>query len=186
MQNKIIIIIGKKGSGKSHLANLLMLEKSVDKKVLIYDTLNEYDYPIADLDKFPTLKKGIFRVTPIECQDDKEFFGSICEYVYKIQNTVLLVDEIDMYCSATSHVEYLTKICRYGRHKQVDLIAITRRPSDVPRSITAMADEFYVFKIQEPKDISYLKNIDFQIKEKIDKLVRNKVQGYTTHVKIIP
>lgn len=178
--------MGKKGCGKSHLANEFILAFSVDKKVLVYDTLNEYDFPVIDLDSFQNLSKGVFKVSPIDCQDEHIFFASICEYVYKIGDTVLVVDEIDMYCSPQSQVEYLTKICRYGRHRAVDLVAITRRPHDIPRSITAMADEFYIFKIQEPKDIKYLRNFDYEIESKINSLTLDPVGGYTNYIKVIP
>lgn len=177
MQNKIIIIMAKKGCGKSTRANNLILERASEKRVLVYDTLNEYDFRLFDTKTFPTLKKGVRKVSPINSHDEQQFFASICEYVYTLGDTVLVVDEIDMYCSANTQVEYLTKICRYGRHKEIDLIAITRRPHDLPRGVTAMADELHISKIQEPRDITYLRSYDSDIETKLKNIKTHKL-GY--------
>jgi hypothetical protein len=177
MQNKIIIIVAKKGCGKSTRANKLILGCAAKKRVLVYDTLNEYDYKPFIAEEFKKAKKGIWKVCPIDAKDEKQFFASVCEFVYTAGDIVFLVDEIDMYCKPSQSVEYMTKICRYGRHRGVDLIAITRRPHDIPREITAMADEFHISKIQEPRDIVYLKTLDPDMENKL-KNVKTYPEGY--------
>jgi len=169
--------MAKKGCGKSTRANGMILERASKKRVLVYDTLNEYDYKPLDTEQFLKAKKGVWKVSPINVTDEHEYFSTICKFVYEVGDVVLVVDEIDMYCSASTQVEYMTKICRYGRHKGVDLIAITRRPHDLPRSITAMTDEFHISKIQEPRDVIYLKKLDAGIEKKLAN-IKTYPEGY--------
>jgi DNA helicase HerA-like ATPase len=50
-------------------------------------------------------------------------------------------------------------LIRYGRHQDVELIGISRRPAEVNRDLTANANEIYIFRTHEPRDIAYFREI---------------------------
>ena len=70
-----------------------------------------------------------------------------------------MIEELDFYCSATRQQTYIERILRYGRHQYLNIIGISRRAAEVPRTITSQADAVVSFRQQEPRDIQYLSSL---------------------------
>jgi len=87
---------------------------------------------------------------------DPSVAESCFQYVFACGNMVLLVDEVDLWLSHTRPSETLLSIIRYGRHRQIDLCAISQRPANVVRDLTAQADFIVMFQSTENRDVEYL------------------------------
>lgn len=162
MNNFIITILGKKGSGKTHLAkNIIAL---CPLPVFIIDSLHEYSQGviynnIKDLiyDYVNKLNKSnVYILRPVSDIDIDTMF----KCVYKINNTLTLVcEEADMYCNPYKIDEYFSNIIKYGRHYNHNIIAISRRPAEINRLLTSQSDCIITFRQTEARDLQYLKQI---------------------------
>lgn len=81
--------------------------------------------------------------------------------------TLCVFDEIDLYGKNNEYIEFLYK---FGRHKEIDLISISRRFYDLPVIVRALTNEFYCFQITEERDLKYLSN--FISKEEIKEIIK--------------
>lgn len=82
------------------------------------------------------------------------------------KSTLVVFDEIDLYGKNDFRISFLY---RFGRHKAIDIIAVSRRFYDLPVIPRALTDEFFLFQITEERDLSYLK--DLVPKETVKKLI---------------
>lgn len=164
--NKIITIIGKRGYGKSTLAKQLMLQSY--NHIFIYDYLREYtgavysDYKSLTSDINQSKKIHIYRGS------DYNFFVNSCWAVSKkVNGCMCILDEVDLFGKNNSAVEYLY---RYGRHRKIDIVAISRRFYDLPVITRALTDEFFILRITEQRDLEYLEKICHGISETVTSL----------------
>jgi len=174
-EKKVIIIIGKRGSGKSFLANKLI---DREPRLVVYDTMSEYKNGVVfgtenynDLLLFwKNVYRGRFKLIYRPLKPDAEI-ERICELVYKLGGCCFLVEEIDCYCSSNQISDNFAAIIQRGRHKNITLIGVTQRPFGINRLLTAMAKEVYVFNTNEPRDREYLRTLLGQeIEQKLDAL----------------
>lgn len=143
----IVTIIGKRGKGKTSLAKELVADSNA-KQIFIYDFLGEYI-------SFATEKVLVSR------GDLYEFCQTVWNTSHSQFKTLIVFDEIDLYGKDNFHIEFLY---RYGRHKNIDIVAVARRFYDLPVTARALTDSFYLFQITEERDINYLRrfiNEDF-------------------------
>lgn len=159
--NEITVIFGKKGSGKSNLAKFLLYEGARGKSLFIWDFLGEYgsygivfDNTLSILQYLKTRKPPYKIILQSKRIDD---FDNFCKVIYNIGNIYLLVEETDSVCNANKIYDSFAYIIRYGRHYNLDILAITRRPFDIARLLTANADKIYCFQYNEPRDLQYLR-----------------------------
>lgn len=160
--NEVIVIFGKRGSGKTTLAKKLILGR---KRLFIFDTLREYKvglvtYDIIQAIEFLTEHQDrIFRLSFSPETNDKIAFDHSCKLIYALEDLTFLIEEVDNYCSAQNVSEVFSKIIRYGRHKNISLITTSRRTAEVPRLLTSQATDFYIFSHHEPRDIDYFSHL---------------------------
>ncbi len=158
-EKKIILIFGKRGSGKSYLANKLI---SQEQKLLIFDTLSEYTEGVVfeDYPKFAEFWKLVYRhpyrliYRPLKPTEE---INTIAGLVYTIGDCCLLVEEIDCYCTSYQIGDEFAHVIQRGRHKNITLIGVTQRPYGIHRLLTSQAKEIYVFNTNEPRDRDYLR-----------------------------
>ncbi len=67
-----------------------------------------------------------------------------------------MAEELDQFCSSNQLSPGAKHILFRGRHADLTFIGITQRPFGINRTVTALANEVYVFKTDEPRDIRYL------------------------------
>lgn len=168
-KNTIITIISRKGSGKSVLMQGLAYANP--KSAFIFDptaSLEPTDNRIFfdyEVDNFTKLVNRIGRklyelkleIVIQNCENPE----TILEIIYNhLSNIQVVIDEVDLsYSSGISNNTYLYKLCNFGRHKQIDLIGVARRPANTPRALTSQSDFIYLGNSnREPRDLSYLKD----------------------------
>jgi hypothetical protein len=153
------LIIGKTGSGKSVKALKLCEDRP---RVVFFDTLgHDYSdgvvfYDLAAIKAF-WLKcyRGRFRLIYRPTNEIEEF-DQLCDLCYKCGNLTLVAEELDLFCPPLQVTPGLRYILKRGRHADITFIGITQRPYGIDRMVTALANEVYVFKTDEPRDIKYL------------------------------
>lgn len=160
------LIIGKTGSGKTVKALKLIEGKP---RVVIFDTLG-HDYSdgvvFYDMPALKTFWNGVNRRGVKVYQgrfhliyrptNEVEEFDEVCDLTYKCGNLVLVAEELDLFCPPRQLTPGIRHILKRGRHHDITFIGITQRPYGIDRTVTAMANEVYVFKTDEPRDIKYL------------------------------
>lgn len=180
MQNEIIVILGRKGSGKTYLARRIMADKRrlivFDPKWQLSDLGLVIHNPIDLISYIKANHSGSFRVVyqpDVDIQEEGALFRDFQDVVacaYYTKNLYLFLDEIYLYTSRTKRGNVLENIINSGRHDQISIVATTIRHTDTSRNLTAQADMLIAFQIQEPSDIEYLKTYFGPLAEKLPTL----------------
>lgn len=159
-----IIIEGKSGSGKTELAKHLCRQF---ERVVCIDVLGQFDGVIIEkplkLKEFleiNAMKKFTvsYRSKCISSDDLIEEFEFINrEIIHKCFNICYVVDEVDNYATSYKIPPYFNGLIQRGRHKNISIIATTRRHAETSRMLTAQADHIFTFKQIEKNDLNTLK-----------------------------
>jgi len=170
LEKIIILIFGKRGSGKSVLAEKLCRDL---RRLLIYDTLGEYTEGVIIRD-LPALKDfwtkvycGNFRIIyqPVDPEGD---FDSVCRVVYECEDLTYLVEELDRYSRPLAMSRVFKNIVQDGRHQNIELIGVTQRPHGIDKLLTSQAKQMFIFNTTEPRDIDYFKDVvGYEVVKKI-------------------
>lgn len=163
------VVLGQTGFGKTTLARALIAQAP---RVVGFDLRREHDALAlswddccAFVDRMPL---DHFRVT---C-NDLERAEELCALAYALGETVaereggarvtVLLEEADLIAPPGRESKALKMVLAQGRVFEagggLDVLAVSRRPAEVSRFFTALADEWYVFRTQEPLDVSYLQS----------------------------
>ncbi|MBR9706071.1 ATP-binding protein [Candidatus Pacearchaeota archaeon] len=188
-KREIIGSIGKQGSGKSYKIKeqlSILLKSGKFKKVLIIDPMGEYNEKDLKKHKLPNFKlidnlkelidymfaNKEFRIVyqPLYIQDE---ITSIGEAVYTLANVVLVVEEIDLIIPQKSKPSpVMLKLIQRGRHRAITIYWTTQTPAEVNKLLIKNTNTFYVFKVTEKNDLSYLTFMRSDLKEKIPNLAK--------------
>lgn len=168
-----IVIFGKTWSGKTYLCKKLLEKEKGD--LIIWDFIGEYKNGIIfyEFDVFSRYVKECVKKRKrikVILRLHTSFFQSVCEYVRIIKNVLLVIEETDEVCNPSFIPEGLSQLIRFGRHWNIGLISISKRPASVHRLVTSQADIIYCFKFSEPSDLDYLKIYARIEKEKLSNL----------------
>lgn len=152
--NLLTLILAKKGSGKTILGTslafcsekpLFVISPNKNSIATFYhDSIFTSD-DLSDLEfDFEYIKKSkshtIFYI-------DKDDFEPVLSGLMEFKDICIFIDELDFYLgSATNNESSFFKLINYGRHKQIDLIAIARRAQDIPKTLTSQMDLLFVGK----------------------------------------
>jgi len=170
LEKIIILIFGKRGSGKSVLAEKLCRNR---ERLLIYDTLGEYTEGviIRDLqeleDFWGKVYRGNFRIIyqPVDPEND---FDPVCRLVYECGDLTFFVEELDRYSRPLALSRPLKNIVQDGRHQNIELIGVTQRPHGIDKLLTSQAKQMFIFNTTEPRDIDYFKDVvGYEVVKKI-------------------
>lgn len=168
---------GQRGSGKSywtkkHLAQL--------PRVLIYDSLSEYtaDYEFQDIESLVDFLQtdqanGVFYSASLDTFDESDF-PLFCRAALACQDLYVVIEEIDLFTNPLSTPVELLRLLKYGRHWNLQIIGVSRRPAEVSRHFTAMTTRFVIFNQREPRDIAYFRSIIGEHADKIPLLTNNQ------------
>jgi len=91
---------------------------------------------------------------------DPDDFDDLCLWVRNVGGCVFAIDELDLYMYQNNTAPpALEGLIRHGRHADVSLVAVGRRPADVPRLMTSQVDLLYTYRQVEPTDLKWLRHI---------------------------
>lgn len=157
-EKKVLLILGKRGSGKSFL-----LKQSLKRcrRFLVYDTIGEYTDGVI-FQSVPELvafwKDHLteeFRLIYQPLQPEVEF-DNICQLVYTCGDMVFAAEEIDKFCKPNGISLAFSNIIQRGRHRDITFIGVSQRPFGINRIISSQAKDIYTFQQSEPRDLEYL------------------------------
>lgn len=148
--------MGKRGKGKTTLAKNLIRTEAADQ-VFILDFIGEY---------YQAKRKNIF------ISFDTEKLSSFCKTVWDSaeegKKTLVIFDEIHIYGKKSPPIEFLY---RFGRKKDIDIIAISHRFADLPMIVRSQTEKYYVFQVTEKCDLEFLRySFDKEMVDKISRL----------------
>ena len=163
VQNRIIGIVGRKGSGKSsRLRELLrycprfigfdpMGEHTQVEKV------NRFDSP-AQLAQFlkHSRKEETFAGAYVPGGELEEEIEEVARLVYARGQLCFACEEVPLYTQAGYMPPLLGKLIRTGRHREIDIVWTAQRAAEVPKTLTALTDVWILFSQTEPRDLSAL------------------------------
>lgn len=160
-QREIFLIYGKTGSGKSTLAKKL---SEGYKRIIYLDPMSEYSGTVVE--NFEDFLSYV---------ENKENFVVCCRFyndldyeylfkaVFEISNVLLVIEEADLYISPREKRNDFLKLVKFGRHRDISIIGIARRVSELSIDFRSQCDKIYSFKQTDPKDIKILQDIGFNI-----------------------
>lgn len=167
--NKIIVILGRKGEGKTTMCRSLM--DGIDR-FIAYDPVRQFNNGVVFNDpeklrqfivnnyhiNYRAIYQPVIQILGGQENEDRALqeFLTLCTIVQYTMNCYFVIDEIDMYTSSNKcPVEFKNLVMR-GRHRGISMICTTRRHTETSRHLTAQADIIISFRQQEPNDIKYL------------------------------
>lgn len=162
-EKKIILVIGKRGSGKSYLVKKLIQSRT---RLLIWDLMSEYTGCVVfTAEEWETFRAFFLKVyykkfriayRPLH---PKEEIDRIARLIYELGNVTFVVEEIDAICGSNYIDPTLECILHRGRHRNIELIGVTPAPFGINRDLTRQAKEVYIFNTNEPRDREYIRNL---------------------------
>lgn len=168
-QNRITTILANKGSGKTMLATSLAL---ANPKPTIFISPIKGGIPLHKYDKLneSELSEDFYSgVTYAYHIDNRNEFEDTMQSLLRMREICIVIDEIDFYYSASVQKDTaIYQLCNYGRHKEIDLIVMSRRFQDIPKTLTAQTDEYFIGRIgRDYNSLEYIrKTLDKDIMEK--------------------
>lgn len=162
MNNKIIVVTGQRGKGKTtYIKNTI---ENYDR-VIIFDLLGEFSYyeTALNLEDFFSLlskkrKEDFFIINYYNPKNTENDFNIICKVINKLNDIMFVVDELDYFCSANYIPKEFSEIIKRGRHQNLNILIATRRPHEIPRLVTSQLTDFITFRQIEPRDLNYIKD----------------------------
>ncbi len=163
LQNKIVGIVGRKGTGKSsHLGRLLrycpcFVVFDVMGEHAPSDAKNRFETP-AQLERFLKWSRGqqTFACTYIPAGEMAEEIEEVASLVYARGHVCFACEEVPLYTQAGYMPPLLGKLIRTGRHQRIDICWTAQRAAEVPKTLTALTDLWVLFSQTEPRDLSAL------------------------------
>jgi len=165
-QPPVRFVCGIRGHGKTTMARQLV---AAAPRLLAYDPFGEHDALGLDygelvdyLDYVDSL--DAFRVGLREAGREEDFcalalvVGRRLQQEQPARQLVVLLEEADLVARPGQEPPVFQDLVARGRHAGIELIAVSRRPAEVSRLITSQAEFFYVFRTQEPRDVTYLRS----------------------------
>ena len=155
--NSIVIVCGKRGTGKTDYCKSLLKVSSLEKK-LVVDTFDsptwrnlktfkhpeweQIEIPIMEMEQLKLWKKGLYRVFS---SDPDELFVSIDKYV---TNAIIEFEDATKYFKGKLQ-ESVRRLMYDSKQKNLDLIFVFHSLSAVPPELVRIADYLTLFKTND-------------------------------------
>lgn len=154
----IVVVSGKRGSGKSYLTKYLVEQYAkIGDLIIILDINDEYD----------DLKDS--NVEIIKIKDKTDYIEKINKYLdYAMKNThvFLVLEDIDLLIDQYKIPESILNSLQIGRHRDIGMLFIFRRMNSIHKQVLFNTTHFYIFKSKLFLDRDYFAkqlNGDFDI-----------------------
>jgi hypothetical protein len=165
-QNRIVGVVGRKGSGKSTQVRRLL---PYCPRVFIWDPMNDYGDLVPDnfngnnwnsggggtLGKYlrKTREVQTFAVNYVPQGDLEGEFEAVCALVYGGGRMLFVIEEAPLVMKAGYMPPAFGRIVRTGRHRKLDVLWTAQRAAEVSRTLTGMTDLYVFFSQTEPRDL---------------------------------
>ena len=164
LQNVILGIIGRKGTGKSTLTREILQRGN---REFIFDAAGDHlwvpdQFTELDLAYQYIMDHGlrsdsfIGSYIPQNDEDEKSLISDaneIASAVWEAGNQTIVFEELPMYSAANWAPVKITKLLRLGRHHAVNIVYTGQRAAELPRRATGATDVFVLFQTSEPADL---------------------------------
>ena len=151
--NQLVLIVGKKRSGKSILAEWLFSRMKATKKVII-NPKNEQRlaqlYPQLYA-RAPTSWTGVANVIP-EPQASKRKYDAAIAGAYQAGNVLILFDEFGLIVGVTDYPQTVQAIWQAGSGRGVGGIAVSQRARYLPGFVRSETDHYFSFYLALKSD----------------------------------
>lgn len=160
MNNIVTSVVGQKGSGKSTLVKEMIEDYP---RVVVFDTMGEYKNSIEGFDNAlreisRVRNKRRFKIA-LRIVEDENALRALAIVYDDLPRSLVVVEETSFYCSPSYLPIEIKRFVRYGRHREISQIYVSRRPAEIHRDLTAQSDLIVSFRQHEPADIEYLRRV---------------------------
>lgn len=164
-ENELVVIVGRKGSGKTTVARKLARERP--RRIYI-DPMHEYTDGVivrrfADLAAYLRNKAYDRYAVVFRSMNDDEMLAAIAIATRgepenpPLPGVTYIIDEADRLCSARSMPAPIQLLANYGRHFGASAIFVARRAKMLPLDVRANADRYIIGQTFEPGDVDYMR-----------------------------
>lgn len=178
-QNLIVGISGQKGFGKSTYLQELVGDENC---LCVIDTLGEHrewcpSCPADDVGEMvemlaepPPSFKWSFLLDPTKAEDHLDY---LAKAAYRAGDMTFVLEETDYFSSANADCAGVDLLTRYGRHRNINLVWVTRNMAHISRQLTSQTDVFVLFRQSEPLYIETLaKRVSPDVALQVEQLPR--------------
>jgi len=135
-----ITVCGMKGTGKTTLEKVGLLP--CYKEIYCFD-------PNGEFSEYPSYQPETD--SPLE-------LDRVAKAIWNRGNCLLVVSEAELFLPVNGRLpSNIFKIITRGRHRNIGLIADTRRIADLNKTVFALSEHSFIFRHFAPNDIDYLK-----------------------------
>lgn len=176
MNDEVIFILGKRGSGKSTLGKSVLARYN---RVIVFDPMDEYHTTFDEehgytvfrtmldfFDFFQTMP-NTFRVAcrfhhidPDETEREYEYAAKAAKEIGRL---LLVLEECEMFITSSNRKSYINYLISMGRHHKISMLAIGRRPSEIPIRFRANYSTIVAFNTTEQRDLQMLSAYGFDV-----------------------
>ena len=103
----------------------------------------------------------------IVCRFNNDFdIEGLFSIVTKITNVVLILEEAEIYISPFTRFSNFLYLVRYGRHYNINIIAVARRASELSVDLRSQVNSIYICSaITEPLDLKNFAQLGLDIQK---------------------
>jgi hypothetical protein len=192
MRNRIVLIVGFRGSGKSTAAAAILKQRN---GVLVFDPHGDPAYgwipntaraveALKDYSRWTREAKPPrvwVRYVPDGRLDPYDALNDFCAWVWTWRNVWVCIEEVSeatRSLTAAGMPPELRRIVNQGRHQGLNQIYTGLRYAEIPRSISAGADVQILFRSGEPVDLD-------SMRVRIGSEAAERVQGLGLHEALV-
>jgi hypothetical protein len=177
IQNKIVITLGTKGTGKSYWTGYAF-ETACNKPFVVVDYGREHvdlarlhpnakicpikEYMLGSINWHALLTRYYGLVCfPYKITDDQfsEEMDRLMLAIVDLENTLVLCEEVHNLAPLNRIRPGFKRLVDQGRKHRIDLYACSLRPAAIDKALVAQSDEIVLFRITEPNALDYLERL---------------------------
>lgn len=179
-KNRIVLVLGRKGSGKSTALAHLVADRRKERKVpvIALDFLGDLEtiFDVAEIDHMEDLRAW-FDKEETDCvvydpdKTDKELMAAFAVQMgfagnehEPIEDVILCIDELDFPATTNALTADLAvrRIISYGRHYHIDLYCAARRPQDIPKALLSQSDQIVCGQLTTDRERANMEQYGFK------------------------
>jgi len=160
--NEDIIIVGKKSSGKTYLANHI-LRAFTNVSIIVYDFQWSFHDSRAVVvhnitEVFKVFDAGQKHVIFQPYDKSETAFVQYCEGIFERFNCVALIDEAHVHVSKMKTLKAYNNLILTVRTRGISVISISSRPANLPNNALTNSRHIFAFKLNLESDIKFLQS----------------------------